>query len=486
MKAGKTNSRSTSKNGSHSAQLRAIPSVDKVLTHPALREAMSQLPHAIVVAAVRSEVEKVREAVLRDEGEAPGIPGIAEVAARASTAASRLTRAGLRPVINATGVIIHTNLGRAPLSKSAIEAVARVAAYSNLEYDLEAGQRGSRYLHAGDLLRRVTGCEDALVVNNNAAALVLALGALAPGKEVVVSRGQLVEIGGGFRIPEIMQQSGATLVEVGTTNRTYLDDYKDAITPDTAMLMRIHASNFRVVGFTTQPDVREMAALAHEHGLLMVDDVGSGALIDTARYGLAPEPMVQTSLQDGADLVLFSGDKLLGGPQCGIITGKESVVARLKKHPLARALRVDKITLAALEATLLHYLKGEVEREVPVWKMVSMSEAILRQKAESWAERLNASGAVATVEKGESAIGGGSLPGETLPTWLVTIRVEQAGGAGGEQSAGHLAEQLRYADPPIITRLERGALLIDPRTVQEDEEEILLSHLGRILANLES
>ncbi len=440
--------------------------------HPALSEAISNLPHDLVVAAVRSEIEKVRESLLRDDAEAPGID---EVAARSAQAAFSLTTAGLRPVINATGVIIHTNLGRAPLSKSAIEAVACVAAYSNLEYDLDAGERGSRYSHAGDLLRQVTGCEDALVVNNNAAALVLALGALANGKEVVVSRGQLVEIGGGFRIPEIMRQSGATLVEVGTTNRTYLTDYADAITPETVLLMRIHASNFRVVGFTTQPGVGEMAALAHEQGLLMVDDVGSGALIDTARFGLAPEPMVQASLGDGADLVLFSGDKLLGGPQCGIIAGKKNVVARLKKHPLARALRVDKITLAALEATLLHYLKGEAEREVPIWKMVSMSEDALKQKAESWSARLNTLGLTATVEKGQSAIGGGSLPGETLPTWLISIK--------SDQPAGRLAEQLRHADPPVVVRVEKGALLIDPRTVQDDEEEILLSQFKRISAS---
>src|SRR5687768_3089781 len=404
MKADKTTARSTAKEGAQPGQLRAIPSVDKVLTHPALLEALSNLPHTLVVAAVRDEVEKVRASVLHNEAVAPGID---EVALRSARSAVKFATAGLGPVINATGVIIHTNLGRAPLSKSAIEAISKVATYSNLEYDLGAGERGSRYSHAGDLLRRVTGCEDALVVNNNAAALVLVLGASAQGKEVVVSRGQLVEIGGGFRVPEIMEQSGARLVEIGTTNRTYLDDYENAITPETALLMRIHASNFRVVGFTTQPDVSEMAALAHEHNLLMVDDVGSGALIDTTRFGLAPEPMVQASLQAGADVVLFSGDKLLGGPQCGIIAGKKNIVARLKKHPLARALRVDKITLAALEATLLYYLKGEAVSEVPIWKMVSMSEATLKDKAEHWAAHLSASGVDSTVEKGESAIGGG-------------------------------------------------------------------------------
>ena len=472
MKADRTRARTNPAESRTAGELRAIPSVDKVLAHPALGDANSALPHDVVVAAVRSEVEKVREAFLRDETD---IPSIDEVAVRSARAAFRLTAARLRPVINATGVIIHTNLGRAPLSKAAMEAVARMASYSNLEYDLDAGARGSRYSHAGDLIRQVTGCEDALVVNNNAAALVLVLGTLANGREVVVSRGQLVEIGGGFRIPEIMEQSGVTLVEVGTTNRTYLADYANAITPDTSLLMRIHASNFRVVGFTTQPDVGEIAALAHNHSLLMVDDVGSGALIDTARFGLAPEPLVQSSIKDGADVVLFSGDKLLGGPQCGIIAGRKSLVDRLKKHPLARALRVDKITLAALEATLLHYLKGEAEREVPIWRMVAMSEQDLKQKAEAWSARLNKSGLTTLVERGQSAIGGGSLPGETLPTWLVGIK--------SDQPAGRIAEHLRQMDPPVIVRVEKGAILVDPRTVQEDEVEILLTQLERLSAS---
>jgi L-seryl-tRNA(Ser) seleniumtransferase len=372
----------------------------------------------------------------------------------------------LRPVINATGVIIHTNLGRAPLSKAAVKAVQEAASYSNLEYNLEAGERGSRYNHAVDVLRKVTGCEDALVVNNNAAALVLLLSGLARDKEVVVSRGQLVEIGGGFRIPEIMAQSGARLVEVGTTNRTYVSDYADAINDDTAMVMRVHASNFRVVGFVTSPVIAELVEVGHARGVLVADDIGSGALLDTSTYGLAQEPTVQASLRAGVDACLFSGDKLLGGPQCGVIVGTWAVIERLKRHPLARALRVDKMTLAALEVTLLHYLKGEAEREVPVWRMISMSAEEIEVRARKWAARLSKGGVKCEVVTGESAVGGGSLPGETLPTRLVSI--------SPAVEAGDFAARLRGASTPVIARVEEGRVLLDPRTVLEEQAEGLL------------
>ncbi len=455
--------------------LRALPSVDRVMAHPALAEARARLPHEMVVEAVRHELTRVREALRTAGAQPPGADvniDVEELARRAAATARDMHTPSLRHAINATGVVIHTNLGRAPLSRHAIEAIARIAAYSNLEYDLEAGERGSRYVHAVQILKRVTGCEDALVVNNNAAALVLSLAVLGAGREVIVSRGQLVEIGGGFRIPEIMRQSGARLVEVGTTNRTYLDDYRQAITTDTAILLRVHTSNFRILGFTTAPSVEEMARLAHEHGLIMVDDVGSGALLDTARFGLAPEPMVQASLRAGADLVLFSGDKLLGGPQCGVITGRASLVARLRKHPLARALRVDKLTLAALEATLTHYLLGEAETEVPVWRMIATPPDALRARAEQWARSLQDAGIACSVERGESAVGGGSLPGETLPTWLVSIQPQPP-----QQDAGRLALALRQAPVPVIARVEHGALLLDPRTVQDDEVDILIQEV---------
>ncbi|HET9494851.1 MAG TPA: L-seryl-tRNA(Sec) selenium transferase, partial [Chloroflexia bacterium] len=428
--------------------------------------------------AVREELDEIRERVR--QGSAPDV----SVEAVARGAGERVVRAmspGLRPVINATGVILHTNLGRAPLSRAAIEAIAANAAYSNLEFDLEQGERGSRYVHASDLLRRTTGCEDALVVNNNAAALVLVLTALASGREVVLSRGQAVEIGGGFRIPEIMATSGARLLEVGTTNRTYVADYERAITPDTAAIMRVHASNFRLVGFTTTPGIEELAELAHRFGVLLIDDIGSGALLDTSAFGLAPEPLVQASLLSGADLVLFSGDKLLGGPQCGIIAGRASLIARLRSHPLARALRVGKLTLSALEATLLHYLRGEAVREVPIWRMIALPSAEVRSRAETWSERLSSRGITSEVVEGSSAIGGGSLPGESLPTWLVAAQPPGDSGAP-EAAAGRLAAALRDGTPPVICRVERGLLLLDPRTVLPGQDDDLLAALSRAYA----
>ncbi|MDQ5826312.1 MAG: L-seryl-tRNA(Sec) selenium transferase [Chloroflexota bacterium] len=457
------------------AAMRGLPSVDKVLSHPALEAVKAELPHDLVVLAIRQELDRLRNALSMD-----GAVNISpeDIAEKAASRAHLMASARLRPVINATGVIIHTNLGRAPLSKAAVEAIASLARYGNLEYDLEEGQRGSRYVHAVQVLRRVTGCEDALVVNNNAAALVLALAALGQGKEVVVSRGQLVEIGGGFRIPDIMRQSGARLVEVGTTNRTYLSDYATAITGETAILLRVHASNFRLVGFTTSPAVEELAALAQRHNLLMVDDVGSGALLDTARYGLSPEPQVQASLQAGADLVLFSGDKLLGGPQCGIIAGKADAVARLRKHPLARALRVDKLTLAALEATLLHYLKGEAEREIPIWRMIASTPEQLRARATAWAKDLAGRGLICRVEPGQSTVGGGSLPGDTLPTFLLALTPAPGGDTSSTRQAGEWAARLRQAATPVVARVEKGSLAIDPRTVAEDEEHVLLDALA--------
>jgi L-seryl-tRNA(Ser) seleniumtransferase len=459
-------------NGAHSAShdLRGLPSVDRVLAHPAV-EALraAALPNNLITTAVREEIDAIRRSLLQGSQELLTLDSIAQ---RAVARALDIIAPSIRPVINATGVIIHTNLGRAPLSQSALEAMRQVAAYSNLEYDLVAGERGSRYTHAVDLLHRVTGCEDALVVNNNAAALVLVLSALASGREAILSRGQLVEIGGGFRIPEIMRAGGVRLVEVGTTNRTYTHDYAEAITSETALIMRVHASNFRITGFTTTASLEDLASLAHEHDLVMLDDVGSGALLDTTRYGLSPEPIVQASLRAGVDLVLFSGDKLLGGPQCGVIAGKSSLISRLKKHPLTRALRVDKFTLAALEATLLHYLKGEAEREVPVWRMISLQEDELKQRAESWCARLGTVGITCGVERGQSAIGGGSLPGETLPTALVTI-TPRVGDYAPEEAAGDLANRLRRAPTPVVARVERGLVLLDPRTVMDDQEETL-------------
>lgn len=451
--------------------LRALPSVDRVLAHPALDALRATLPAPLITAVVREVLDAARITIVNGGGSQPTL---GELAVRAVEHLSLAVTPSLQPVINATGVILQTNLGRAPLSASARQAIARAASYANLEYNLQEGDRGSRYTHAVSILRRLTGCEDALVVNNNAAALVLVLSCFAQGKEVILSRGQSVEIGGGFRIPEIMQTSGAQLVEVGTTNRTYTGDYADAMTPNTALVMRVHASNFRIIGFTTEPNTKELAELAHVSGLVLVDDIGSGALLNTTLYGLLPEPTAQSSISAGADLVLFSGDKLLGGPQCGIIIGKSSLIALLKKHPLTRALRVDKLTLAALEATLLHYLKGEAEREIPVWRMISMSEEEIDLRAHAWVAHLRAAGIRCDVMRGESAVGGGSLPGETLPTRLLSIPM-------GEQLAGEKAALLRRQPTPVIARVEAGALLLDPRTVLETEEQTLLAALLRVL-----
>jgi L-seryl-tRNA(Ser) seleniumtransferase len=467
--------------------LRALPAVDQLLHAGGLAAWRAALPHDLIVTAAREALAAAR-AEIAGGRQAPDMDRLtADVAARLE----EVTSAGLRPVINAGGVIIQTNLGRAPLGPAARAAMAAAAAYSNLEYDLDAGTRGSRYVHAARLLTRLTGAEDALVVNNAAAALYFVLLAFAAGREVVLSRGQAVEIGGGFRIPDIMRQSGATLVEVGTTNRTYLRDYEAALSERTAGLLRVHTSNFRVTGFTSTVGVADLAALAHRHDLWMADDAGSGALLPTADYGLAPEPLVQDSIAAGADLVIFSGDKLLGGPQAGIIVGRGALVGALRRHPLARALRVDKITYAGLEATLLAYVRGEATREVPVWAMISADLGGLETRARAWAAQLAAAGVPVAVIPGRTAVGGGTLPGETLPTWLLAAgaQPEQAGavastpgddedaGTATPPSAAALARRLRQSRPAVIARVERDLVLCDPRTVQPDEDAALLAVL---------
>ncbi len=334
-----------------------------------------------------------------------------------------------------------------------------------LEIDRETGERGDRIDHVRDLLCRLTGAEAALLVNNNAGAVLLILMALAQGREVVISRGQLVEIGGGFRVPDVMAQSGAHLVEVGTTNRTYARDYEQAIGDDTALLLRVHSSNFRLIGFTHEVALGELVALGHSHGLWVVDDLGSGSLLDTADFGLAHEPMVQESVAAGADLISFSGDKLLGGPQAGIIVGKAALVSRLKRHPLARALRVDKTTIAGVQANLLHYLRGEATREIPIWRMIAMSPQEIEARALGWAAQLARIGLLAAVSEGRSTVGGGSLPGETLPTSVVALAAP---------SPDTLARRLRQGTPPVVARIEGDRLLLDPRTVLPAQDDDLL------------
>jgi L-seryl-tRNA(Ser) seleniumtransferase len=445
---------------------RALPSVDRLLASESLRPAIAEYGRPLVTGEVR-EVLAVARAGVEDGFRAPDP---AELAADVEQRLAALLRSTLFPVINATGVVVHTNLGRAPLSPAARKAMDLIAAgYSNLEYDLGTGLRGSRYLHAEALLCRLTGAEAALVVNNNAGAVLLALAALAKGREVIVSRGQLVEIGGGFRIPDVMRQSGARLVEVGTTNRTHSKDFREALSSKTAFLLRVHSSNFKQIGFTAEVALEEMVALGRESGVPVLDDLGSGSLLDTTRYGLAPEPMVQQSVAAGADLTTFSGDKLLGGPQAGLIVGREAAVARLRIHPLARALRVDKGTLAALQATLLHYVRGEAEQEVPVWRMITLSLETLAARAAAWAAEMRSHGISATVVPAASTVGGGSLPGETLPTRALALT---------HPSPNALAAALRSGDPPVIARISEGQLILDPRTVPPEADGLLLRALA--------
>jgi L-seryl-tRNA(Ser) seleniumtransferase len=443
-----------------SAPVRQLPSVDRLLAHPALREAEP--------AALRTEAARQAIAEARHKALAGGpVPPLDELAARALTALQRLSAASLRPVINASGVILHTNLGRAPLSEAAIAAMRAVAeGYSNLEFDLEAGERGSRFTHLEEPLRRVTGAEAGIAVNNNASALLLMLSALCAGREVIVSRGQAVEIGGGFRIPDVLRQSGATLVEVGTTNRTNLRDFADAINERTAALLRVHASNFRVIGFTAFPSLDELAGLAHERGVLLLDDLGSGCLIDVREFGLLPEPLVQESVAAGVDLAAFSGDKLLGGPQAGIIVGRADLIARLRRHPLARALRMDKTSIAALAATLQHYLRGEARQAIPIWRMICAPASAVEARAETWK---NTCPLPCAVRRSRTMIGGGSLPQEGVPTSVLAV----------DHPRPHaLAARLRHGAPPIVARVEEGRLLLDPRTVLPEQDAAVAAALA--------
>ncbi len=445
--------------------MRRLPSVDAVLR--ALGDG-SVGARPVTVAAAREVLADLRAAIRRGT-EPPPLAGIVD---RVRERAAASARPSLRPVINATGVILQTNLGRAPLADRAIRAIEDVApGYTNLEFDLEAGARGSRHGHLRDLIRTTTGAEDGIAVNNNAAALFMALQVFAAGREVIISRGHAVEIGGGVRIPDVMRQSGARLVEVGTTNRTYARDYAAAIGPETAAILRVHPSNFRVIGFTAEASIRELAALARERNVLLLDDLGSGCLVDTRRWGLAPEPTVQESVAAGAGLALFSGDKLLGGPQAGIIAGKAEHVATLRAHPLARVLRVDKLTIAALTATLQAYVEGREALDIPVWRMLSADLRGLRRRARRWAAVACEAG---TIVRSKSMVGGGSLPGEGVDTWCAAIR--PPGGADA------LAAAMRAGSPPVVARIEDGAVLLDPRTVPPAADQAVAGALVRALA----
>ncbi len=409
--------------------LRKLPSVDKLVNHPNAVALIEQFGRTQVVDAIQMVLERIRQDPEQEGDELSG----EVLLKRCEKLLIQQSKPTLNRVINASGVILHTNLGRAPLCQSALEAIYTIGSgFSTLEYDLEKGKRGSRSVHASNLLCRLNGAEDALVVNNNAGAVLLCLSALARRRGVVISRSQLVEIGGGFRIPDVMKQSGARLVEVGTTNRVNLADYENALQDGAALMMRAHSSNFKLVGFTTQPDLEELVTLAHHYDVPVLDDLGSGALLDTTLFGLAHEPMVQESLKAGVDLVCFSGDKLLGGPQAGIIIGKAVLIARIKRHPLARAIRADKLCLAALSATLQHYLRGDATQAIPVWRMISISTGELKQRAVYWRQQI---GSGEVVEE-RSTVGGGSLPEETLPTFVLSFNIPRVDCIRCSTSAG--------------------------------------------------
>jgi L-seryl-tRNA(Ser) seleniumtransferase len=443
---------------------RLIPSIEQLRRRPGVTALEQRHGAAATTAALRTAAAAIRLAIATGQGS----PSTAAEAADAieREAFSQLDdefRGSLRPVINATGVILHTNLGRAPLPASAAYRIAAVAsAYSNLEYDLAAGSRGSRHVHAEALLTTLTGAEAGVVVNNNAAATLLVLAALAAGREVVVSRGELVEIGGGFRIPDVMAQSGAIIREVGTTNRTRLHDYTVAVGGATAFILRVHRSNFRVEGFVEQPALGDLVAAARALNVPLVEDLGSGCLLS----GLADEPSVQASVEAGVDVICFSGDKLLGGPQAGLIVGRSELIDPLRRHPLMRALRVDKLTLAALEATLIEYRAGRAERTVPVLRMIQLPVSAIEERARALSARLSAAGWRVALMSGSSAIGGGSAPGIVLATVLAAI--ERDG-----YSSDALAARLRSLDPPIVARIEHDRVVLDLRTVSEEDDERL-------------
>lgn len=439
---------------------RQLPSVNQLL----LKLPHNDYHHDRVVTVCRDVLETARRRI-GVYGELPAEESLVNEVLTQLALAHELS---LRPVINATGVIIHTNLGRAPLSTAAIKVIEDVACgYSTLEYDLPRGQRGHRDSHIEALLTDVTGAEAAMVVNNNAAAVYLVLNTLASGHEVILSRSELVEIGGGFRVPDVITQSGAILREVGTTNRTRLSDYEGAITEQTAALMRIHWSNFKVIGFTQYVTLPVMIDLAHRHDILVLDDIGSGALLNTERYGLDHEPTVQESVTGGADIVMFSGDKLLGGPQAGIIVGKQSLIKHLRRSPLSRAFRPDKLCLAGLAATLRHYRDDEPTQTVPVWQMISMPLRHIQQRANQWQEILGGS-----VVEAESTVGGGSLPGNSLKTYALALSVN---------AADDVARRLRQQPVPVIVRIQSGQILLDPRTVLPEQDNQLIQSIKQVI-----
>ncbi len=450
--------------------LRKIPKVDELLRSPALADTIGQYGDHAVTEAIRAELDALRQAILSRQADA--VPAADLLCRQISRRVQRDTLPSFRSVINGTGIILHTNLGRACLSEKAAQAVCDAAkSYSNLEYDLESGKRGSRYSHVEAILCKLTGAESALVVNNNAAAVLLTLSALTQGGQVVVSRGELVEIGGSFRIPEIMESCGAQLKEVGATNKTHLRDYERAISQSTRALMKVHTSNYRIIGFSETPALSDLVALGHSHGLPVLEDLGSGSLLALNQFGIHDEPTVQDSIRAGVDVVSFSGDKLLGGPQAGIILGKKKYMDILKKHPLNRAMRVDKMTLAALEATLRSYEAGTPE-EIPVIAMMAAKPETLLQKAEHLAALLHKAGIDTEIIPTEGRVGGGSVPNQNLPSYAVAFSGD----------VNRLEETLRKGMRPIIGRIHEGKYLLDVRTLWESDFETIAASVREALA----
>ena len=454
------------------ATLRDVPSVDQLLRTDAVRELREVVGIRRLTNIARAVTAEIRLSIQNDGSElAESL--LSEAVKRMEASVRREAQAGIKPVINATGVLLHTNLGRAPLSEAARAAMNDAARYCSVEYDVENGMRGGRGARVEALLKDLTGAEAALVVNNCAAAALLILTVLARDGETIVSRGELVEIGGDFRVPDVMANSGTCMVEVGTTNRTHLEDYRRAINANTRLLMRVHPSNYRIVGFASSPTRAELASLAREAGLPLYEDAGSGLLEDLRKYGVVDEPVVRDIVEQGVDVVSFSGDKLLGSVQAGLIVGKHAIISRLRKHPLYRALRSDKIRLAALEATLASHQRELADAEVPVMQMLSLTPEELAQRAHSLAESLDSSSAKFELIAGESALGGGAGPTSTFPTTLIAI-------THPERSAQDIEHQLRSATPPIISRIAEGKVLLDLRTVFGDQ----LGDLHAALQNL--
>lgn len=462
------------------ALLRALPKVDELLKRDDVIALERVHGHALALESLREAVEAARSEILtaaESETADAAAPSADAIAADAAARLASKSRRSLRPVINATGIVVHTNLGRSPLAETAVEAVAEVArGYSTLEYDVATGERGSRHVHVEELICRLTGAEAAMAVNNNAGAVLLGLAALARRKEAIVSRGQLVEIGGSFRIPDIMRESGAKMVEVGTTNKTHLRDYENALTPRTGLILKVHSSNYRVVGFTEEVPLAELVVLGRKHTIPVFEDQGSGVLVDLTRFGLPGEPTIASSIAVGADLVSASGDKLLGGPQAGILAGRPDVIARLKKHPLARCVRLDKMTLAALEVTLRLYLDEErLFREVPTLAMLTMSAAELTRRAEGLAQAIAAAcgdAYAASTAPDVSRAGGGALPMADIPTTVVVLEPRSGDVLGLEQ-------RLRLGEPTVVARIKDDRLLLDPRTLRPDEEPDVVAALLR-------